>query len=45
MSKKTLYMNVLVAMTPSLQLPTTCCHAYKRIRSWLASGSIEERMA
>ena len=38
-------MNVLAAMTLFLQLPTTCCHAYKRIRDWLVSGSIEARMA
>jgi len=42
---KTHSISVLAAMTRSVRLPTTCCRAYKRILNWLATGSIEERMA
>ena len=44
MSEKTLYER-LGGYDAISAVPTTCCHAYKRIRGWLASGSIEARMA
>jgi len=43
MNKKTLYER-LGGYDPLMQLPTTCCYAYRRIPNWLNSGSIEERM-